>query len=1135
MVFVIKLLHQNLIEYGIMILYRNMCWLCEQNWHTKRGNNVFLYASNFIIGARLEKQEVRPQNIVHKNKRRGEIMQRTRKTLSIFLVLALVISQTFSVFAISFKDVTNHWSKSYVEDMANKNVIKGYEDGTFKPENPVTKVQAVIMMLRAKGTPATDLYNAGLRHKSLMDKNRIPTWALNYVAYAYDQKILTESDVATMMQGSMEAPLSREEFCVYIIKALGLEEEVKKAVVYSLPFVDKSTISIATAPYVYFAYQRGIISGTDNNYFLPKNVVTRAAAAKMLSVSYKLFNGGTGTTPGIIPGQTFAVKGSISAVLGTGNSKYIYVKLDNGVTVLYATTPTTVIKREGIPSNASEIKEGKACELIVDSAKKILSIDLKDVAEKFTGEIVRVATDYQSLVIKVGNEERTYRVSNSAKITSNGKSVQVKNLYVGDSGEFEAKNFEITSAKLASRENYVQGEIYYLRTTRDELTLKLSSSKREDYRYEDRDVSIYVDGRSERESDLKEGYQAELVLEKAGSSYVSKIYAFSKDRYSGKIKKLVAGTKPRITIEDRTYNREITFTVAENAKIDASSKRYFSDLKEGDNVELSLKYGLVERISSGTASYDYTVYKVDYTGDMHLTVKDYRGRTKEYEVLDDVEVEIDGRKDRFRYLKEGYGVSFDLDSRDRIKYIRASSKKSGQVTKGTVYNVDTIGTWGITIKDRYGDKYKYEVDKYVKVKIDGNRYKDFDDIKEDYEVELTLDRNDVVTDIEATSTYSNKEEEGTITDVDYSGTWYIEIESRYGRKEKFRVDPDVRVKIDRRRAAFDDLKKGYSAKLYLDRNGRVIEIEANSENANKTVKGTVVEVDAHGYFKITIEDRYGKETKYDVDDDVSVEIDGRKRSFSYLEKGYEVKLYLTYSDKVIKIEAESRQTKISGTIKDVDLTGKWHIDLEDNKGKVETYLVDDGVDVRIDGRRADFRDLKKGYKAEIHLRSDVVVEIDADKVELTSTSGYVADIDKSGSLGISIIRRADDDPSDAKDYDVDRNVTVIIEGRSADFDDIEIGYKVEIFYDENSKEVYRIEAEKRGSQIYGKIVSIDHSDYAFTIETKAGKEHDWDLSSSQVKNIVIDVNGGNDFDDMEKGDYITVYLDDDGNVVAIRD
>jgi alpha-L-arabinofuranosidase len=52
----------------------------------------------------------------------------------------------------SFNDVDEtHWAKGYINQMSGAGIIKGYSDGTFKPNNTITRAEAVTMINRAFG------------------------------------------------------------------------------------------------------------------------------------------------------------------------------------------------------------------------------------------------------------------------------------------------------------------------------------------------------------------------------------------------------------------------------------------------------------------------------------------------------------------------------------------------------------------------------------------------------------------------------------------------------------------------------------------------------------------------------------------------------------------------------------------------------------------------------------------------------------------------------------------------------------------------------------------------------------------------------------------------------------------------
>ncbi|CAM5238655.1 SLH domain-containing protein OS=Lysinibacillus sphaericus OX=1421 GN=LS41612_12325 PE=4 SV=1 [Lysinibacillus sphaericus] len=50
---------------------------------------------------------------------------------------------------VNFKDIEFHWAKSDIEAAAAKGLLKGYDDNTFRPNNNLSRIQAVSILVRA--------------------------------------------------------------------------------------------------------------------------------------------------------------------------------------------------------------------------------------------------------------------------------------------------------------------------------------------------------------------------------------------------------------------------------------------------------------------------------------------------------------------------------------------------------------------------------------------------------------------------------------------------------------------------------------------------------------------------------------------------------------------------------------------------------------------------------------------------------------------------------------------------------------------------------------------------------------------------------------------------------------------------
>lgn len=91
-----------------------------------------------------------------------------------------------SATALSFKDVKKEsWEYSTVATAVYAGYVKGYNDGTFRPAEKVSRQEAAVMIAKAAGIDST-----AVTEPSFSDKASLPSWSKSYVAALASQGIL---------------------------------------------------------------------------------------------------------------------------------------------------------------------------------------------------------------------------------------------------------------------------------------------------------------------------------------------------------------------------------------------------------------------------------------------------------------------------------------------------------------------------------------------------------------------------------------------------------------------------------------------------------------------------------------------------------------------------------------------------------------------------------------------------------------------------------------------------------------------------------------------------------------------------------------------------------------------------------
>lgn len=212
-----------------------------------------------------------------------------------------------------FSDVPNtHWAFDYIGEMTQRDVISGYPDGRFLPENQVTRAEFAKIMVCAAGltikTPVTvdgssheEIqmnqpqgvgYNFGcvaLSEGSWIWDVLLGDWYAPYVFTAVNYMNFYKNPYDDGLDFKPTTPALREDIAVALVKLKGYDISLADESILNM-FTDGYSISTSARKYVAVAVERGIVSGYEDNTFRGQATITRAEAATLLWRAFQYGN-----------------------------------------------------------------------------------------------------------------------------------------------------------------------------------------------------------------------------------------------------------------------------------------------------------------------------------------------------------------------------------------------------------------------------------------------------------------------------------------------------------------------------------------------------------------------------------------------------------------------------------------------------------------------------------------------------------------------------------------------------------------------------------------------------------------------------------------------------------------------------
>ncbi len=249
-----------------------------------------------------------------------KLLMKKHKLISILSIIAILFTLSpISAFAAApMNDITGHWAKDQIQSWVDSGYIKGYPDGTFKPDNNITRAEFMTITNNAFGYTE----KAEISYSDVADGS----WYEDAVAVAKAAGYINGYPDGTMKPN---APITRQEAAVIIAKIDALTANETAAD----EFDDAAGIPAWSKGSVGACVEADIVNGYPDGSFFGNNNIKRGESVVALSKALDYKNSPDEITAALygISADGFHLAFS-PAVDGLTQSAVTLTQVDNNVT-----------------------------------------------------------------------------------------------------------------------------------------------------------------------------------------------------------------------------------------------------------------------------------------------------------------------------------------------------------------------------------------------------------------------------------------------------------------------------------------------------------------------------------------------------------------------------------------------------------------------------------------------------------------------------------------------------------------------------------------------------------------------------------------------------------------------------------
>ncbi len=528
-----------------------------------------------------------------------------KKLLSGILCVVFLLS-TLSVSALTFSDVENDpsvaWAKPYINSMADAGYLKGYEDGTFKPNNTISKTEALILLSRMIGVN-DESFSDSVELAVEEFKGTLSKYSTNFakeVSFLLYAGVIKADELGSYLSSSNKnAPLLRYEAAILLTKLLGAEAEVQGNAFVSSSYADTIEIPDSARAYVEYVKEKGIMQGMGNNKdgqpeFWPNTAVTRSQMAKMLH--------------SLIDVLDLSVQTGV--VVGVDEFESTITATVNENDIVYTVTDFTKFKINGKDAALEDMVEGMNVKIthLAGSLSMVENyVNVEDSVIYGIVSSVRNATGVKSVTIADANDTKnveTYVLADDVTIRVNGAIDTFSKVKTNNYVSLVLEDGLVAELSVIDKSSSAGGVLVSVDASSENTILNIEEASGETVAYEISADGVVV-SRNNLDSNISALMVGDSIALKLTYGKVTRIQATSKNQtMSGSISYITHSTSGSLVGID-VKGKVTEYKINKSAKfiIDSVETGSVYDLRPGTDVNIGLQSSEIISIeAAGTAS-----------------------------------------------------------------------------------------------------------------------------------------------------------------------------------------------------------------------------------------------------------------------------------------------------------------------------------------------------------------------------------------------------------------------------------------------------------------------------------------------------------------------------------------------------